>query len=122
MFYLAAAVSDVYIPVSEIPEHEIHSLGGSLQITIVPRMFSFLFKDGALKATTVPFKLETDPDIIISRAWNALEIYKHQMVMTNILVSIKSFVIIVTKHPETKLLLSGHEAAKGMATEEKIAI
>lgn len=32
MFYLAAAVSDFYIPVSEMPEHKIHSSGGPLQV------------------------------------------------------------------------------------------
>ncbi|XP_019499211.1 PREDICTED: phosphopantothenate--cysteine ligase isoform X3 [Hipposideros armiger] len=31
MFYLAAAVSDFYIPVSEMPEHKIQSSGGPLQ-------------------------------------------------------------------------------------------
>lgn len=32
MFYLAAAVSDFYIPVSEMPEHKIRSSGGPLQV------------------------------------------------------------------------------------------
>lgn len=32
MFYLAAAVSDFYIPVSEMPEHKIQSSGGPLQV------------------------------------------------------------------------------------------
>ncbi|KAM5320275.1 phosphopantothenate--cysteine ligase isoform 9-T16 [Glossophaga mutica] len=31
MFYLAAAVSDFYVPVSEMPEHKIQSSGGPLQ-------------------------------------------------------------------------------------------
>lgn len=32
MFYLAAAVSDFYIPVSEMPEHKMMSSGGALQV------------------------------------------------------------------------------------------
>lgn len=32
MFYLAAAVSDFYIPASEMPEHKIQSLEGPLQV------------------------------------------------------------------------------------------
>lgn len=32
MFYLAAAVSDFYVPVSEMPEHKIQSSRGPLQV------------------------------------------------------------------------------------------
>lgn len=32
MFYLAAAVSDFYIPASEMPEHKIQSSEGPLQV------------------------------------------------------------------------------------------
>lgn len=32
MFYLAAAVSDFYIPASEMPEHKIQSSNGPLQV------------------------------------------------------------------------------------------
>lgn len=87
---------------------------------MVPKMLSPLVKDWAPKAFIVSFKLETDPDIIISRARNALEVYQHQVVVANILESIKSFVIIVTKDSETKLLLSEDEVARGMVIEEKI--
>lgn len=33
MFYLAAAVSDFYIPASEMPEHKIQSSNGPLQVS-----------------------------------------------------------------------------------------
>jgi phosphopantothenate-cysteine ligase len=42
------------------------------------------------------------------------------VVVANILESIKSFVIIVTKDSETELLLSEEEVAKGLVIEEKI--
>lgn len=37
MFYLAAAVSDFYIPASEMPEHKIQSSEGPLQVRPPPR-------------------------------------------------------------------------------------
>ncbi|XP_045715432.1 phosphopantothenate--cysteine ligase isoform X1 [Phyllostomus hastatus] len=122
MFYLAAAVSDFYVPVSEMPEHKIQSSGGPLQITMkmVPKMLSPLVKDWAPKAFVISFKLETDPSIVIDRARNALEIYRHQVVVANILESRRSFVVIITKDSETKLLLSEEEIEKGMEIEEKI--
>ncbi|KAM6219645.1 phosphopantothenate--cysteine ligase isoform 1-T1 [Rhynchocyon petersi] len=122
MFYLAAAVSDFYVPVSEMPQHKIHSSGGPLQITMkmVPKMLSPLVKDWAPKAFVISFKLETDPSIVIDRARNALEVYRHQVVVANILESQRSFVVIVTKDSETKLLLSEEEKEKGIEIEEKI--
>ncbi|XP_012502225.1 phosphopantothenate--cysteine ligase isoform X3 [Microcebus murinus] len=122
MFYLAAAVSDFYVPVSEMPEHKIQSSGGLLQITMkmVPKMLSPLVKDWAPKAFIISFKLETDPSIVINRARNALEIYQHQVVVANILESRQSCVVIVTKDSETKLLLSEEEVGKGIEIEEKI--
>ncbi|KAK1340073.1 LOW QUALITY PROTEIN: hypothetical protein QTO34_018637 [Cnephaeus nilssonii] len=103
MFYLAAAVSDFYITMK-----------------MVPKMLSPLVKDWAPKAFIISFKLETNPSIIIDRARNALEIYRHQVVVANILESQRSFVVIITKDSETKLLLSEEEIEKGMEIEEKI--
>ncbi|XP_006840060.1 PREDICTED: phosphopantothenate--cysteine ligase-like [Chrysochloris asiatica] len=72
MFYLAAAMSDFYVPVSEMPEHKIQSSRGPLQITMkmVPKMLSPLVKDWAPKAFIISFKLETDPSIISSGIGN----------------------------------------------------
>lgn len=122
MIYLAAAVSDFYVPVSEMPEHKIQSSRGPLQITMkmVPKMLSPLVKDWAPKAFTISFKLETDPSIMIDRARNALEVYRHQVVVANSLESHGSFVIILTKDSETKILLSEEEAGKGIDIEKKI--
>lgn len=87
---------------------------------MVPKMLSPLVKDWAPKAFIISFKLETDPSIVIDRARNALDIYRHQVVVANILESRRSFVIIVTKDSETKLLLSEEEEEKGIEIEEKI--
>ncbi|KAM5247346.1 phosphopantothenate--cysteine ligase [Ctenodactylus gundi] len=122
MFYLAAAVSDFYVPASEMPDHKIQSSGGPLQITMkmVPKMLSPLVKDWAPKAFIISFKLETDPSIVISRARNALKVYQHQVVVANILESLQSFVVILTKDSETKLVLSQEEMEKGISLEKKI--
>ncbi|XP_060235677.1 phosphopantothenate--cysteine ligase isoform X3 [Meriones unguiculatus] len=91
-----------------------------ITMKMVPKMLSPLVKDWAPTAFIVSFKLETDPNIVINRARNALEVYQHQVVVANTLESIQSFVIIVTRDSETKLVLSEDEVAKGMVIEEKI--
>ncbi|XP_004704978.1 phosphopantothenate--cysteine ligase isoform X1 [Echinops telfairi] len=122
MFYLAAAVSDFYVPVSEMPEHKIQSSAGPLQITMkmVPKMLSPLVKDWAPRAFIISFKLETDPSIVIDRAHTALEVYRHQVVVANVLDTRRSFVVIVRKDSETKLLLSEEEVERGIEIEQKI--
>ncbi|NXF70382.1 PPCS ligase, partial [Ciccaba nigrolineata] len=122
MFYLAAAVSDFYIPISEMPEHKIQSSEGPLQITMkmVPKMLSPLVKEWAPEAFVISFKLETDPLILIDKSRQALEKYRHQVVVANILESRRTSVIIVTKDSQTPLSLSDEEIAQGMEIEEKI--
>ncbi|CAI5782629.1 Hypothetical predicted protein [Podarcis lilfordi] len=122
MFYLAAAVSDFYIPASEMPEHKIQSTDGPLQITMkmVPKMLSPLVKEWAPEAFVISFKLETNPSILIDKAKQALEKYRHQVVVANVLDSRRTSVIVVTKDLETQLSLSDDEVAQGMEIEEKI--
>ncbi|XP_042334564.1 phosphopantothenate--cysteine ligase [Sceloporus undulatus] len=122
MFYLAAAVSDFYIPPSELPEHKIQSSDGPLQITMkmVPKMLSPLVKEWAPEAFVVSFKLETDPSILLQKARQALEKYRHQVVVANMLDTRRTLVIVVTRETETRLALSEDEIAQGMEIEEKI--
>nr|XP_034972834.1 phosphopantothenate--cysteine ligase isoform X1 [Zootoca vivipara] len=122
MFYLAAAVSDFYIPASEMPEHKIQSADGPLQITMkmVPKMLSPLVKEWAPEAFVISFKLETNPSILIDKAKQALEKYRHHVVVANVLDSRRTSVIVVTKDLETQLSLSDDEVAQGMEIEEKI--
>ncbi|NWV74105.1 PPCS ligase, partial [Dasyornis broadbenti] len=122
MFYLAAAVSDFYIPASEMPEHKIQSSEGPLQITMkmVPKMLSPLVRDWAPEAFVISFKLETDPQILLDKSRQALEKYRHQVVVANVLESRRTSVIIVTRDSQTPLSLSDEEIAQGMEIEEKI--
>ncbi|XP_041130287.1 phosphopantothenate--cysteine ligase-like isoform X1 [Polyodon spathula] len=122
MFYLAAAVSDFYIPASEMPEHKIQSSDGPLQITMkmVPKMLSPLVKDWVPKAFVISFKLETDPSILVGRARRALDMYRHQAVVANVLDTRRGYVVIVTRDTQTELLLSDEEEQREVEIEEKI--
>ncbi|NWR59169.1 PPCS ligase, partial [Bucorvus abyssinicus] len=122
MFFLAAAVSDFYIPASEMPEHKIQSSEGPLQITMkmVPKMLSPLVKEWAPEAFVISFKLETDPLILIEKSRQALEKYRHQVVVANVLESRRTSVVVVTKDSETPLSLSQEEIARGVEIEEKL--
>ncbi|XP_019632139.1 PREDICTED: phosphopantothenate--cysteine ligase-like [Branchiostoma belcheri] len=122
MLYLAAAVSDFYIPHNELPEHKIQSANGPLQITMqmTPKMLSPLVKEWAPQAFTVSFKLETDTSILIKKAKQALQKYSHQVVIANILETRKKTVTIVTRQEEQVLLMSDSELEAGMEIEEKI--
>lgn len=87
---------------------------------MVPKMLSPLVKEWAPEAFVISFKLETDPLILIDKSRQALEKYRHQVVVANILESRRTSVIIVTKDSQTPLSLSEEEIAQGMEIEEKI--
>lgn len=122
MFYLAAAVSDFYIPNDKMPEHKIQSDGGPLTLNMeqVPKMLSPLVKEWASNAFVVSFKLETDVNIISKKARQALNKYQHQAVVSNILQTRKKTVVIVTPTEEKAVWMSDAELETGREIEEKI--
>ncbi|KAI4875074.1 hypothetical protein NFI96_033369 [Prochilodus magdalenae] len=122
MFYLAAAVSDFYIPASEMPEHKIQSSNGPLQISMkmVPKMLRPLVKDWAPQAFVISFKLETDPSILLERARRALDTYNHQAVVANVLDTRRGYVVVVTKHSQHELSLTDEEVQEEIEIEDKI--
>ncbi|PWN32203.1 DFP-domain-containing protein [Meira miltonrushii] len=85
MYYLAAAVSDFYVPSQKTPEHKIQSGKGSLMIEMdqVPKVLKPMVQKWAPEGFIVSFKLETDEDLLIPKARNALERYGHQVVVGN---------------------------------------
>lgn len=89
MFYLAAAVSDFYIPISERSEHKIQSGtnddGLVLNLKPVPKVMGHLRQLWAPDAFVVSFKLETDKDILRQKAERAIEKYGCHMVIGNLL-------------------------------------
>ncbi|KAL6965136.1 Phosphopantothenate--cysteine ligase 2 [Sarracenia purpurea var. burkii] len=100
MFYLAAAVSDFYVPWKSMVEHKIQSGSGPLDMSLVqvPKMLSVLRKDWAPMAFCISFKLETDPKILLHKADTALKKYKMHAVVANELSTRKQVVVVVTKN------------------------
>ncbi|CAH0394842.1 unnamed protein product [Bemisia tabaci] len=122
LLYLAAAVSDFYIPESKLPTHKIQSNVQSLQVSfnLVPKMLEPLVSLWVPDAFVVSFKLETDESILISKARGALEKYSHKLVIGNLLHSRKYHVLIVSDAEEHELRLSPQEIEAGKEIEEKI--
>lgn len=122
MFYLAAAVSDFYIPASEMPEHKIQSSNGPLQLSLnmVPKILSPLVKDWAPQAFVTSFKLETDASILLDKAKKALDTYRHQAVVANVLDSRRGYVVVVTRDTQVELILTDEDVKKDIEIEERI--
>ena len=98
LLYLAAAVSDFYIPSVEMPEHKLQSSAGApaVKLQLVPKMLKPLVKHWVPQAFIVSFKLETDPDLLVSKAERALETYGHNLVIGNILETRKHRVVLIS--------------------------
>jgi hypothetical protein len=78
-FFLAAAVSDFFVPPQEMQEHKIQSAaskGGDdaleLRLKHVPKCLPLLRREWAPHAFVVSFKLETDPDMLMKKALGAI--------------------------------------------------
>lgn len=98
MFYLAAAVSDFYVPWESMAVHKIQSASGPLDMRLVqvPKMLLVLTKEWAPMAFCISFKLETDIDILLKKANMALKKYKMHAVVANELSTRKEEVTVVT--------------------------
>ncbi|ESP02885.1 hypothetical protein LOTGIDRAFT_110784 [Lottia gigantea] len=122
MLYLAAAVSDFYIPKADMSEHKIQSSNGPLELKLqlVPKMLEPLVKDWVPSAFIISFKLETDKDILISKSRQALDKYKHQLVIANELEKRKREVTIVSTDTVTPIILTEEEVRLGIEIESII--
>ena len=99
LILLAAAVSDFYIPENKMTEHKIQSdnninlfswftknpRGLTLELYPVPKALYTLKTEWAPKACVISFKLETDPSLLIPKAWNSIKISEMDAVIANIL-------------------------------------
>jgi len=86
MIYLAAAVSDFWIPVEKRSLHKMDSSGGlELKLYPVPKVISNLREEWAPNAFCVSFKLETDEDVLEKKMRRAVDRYKVHMVIGNML-------------------------------------
>lgn len=131
LFYLAAAVSDFFVPAQRMVEHKIqsseafnrlnetsrsaedhgktpaaHMDGGSLMIDLdpVPKFLKHLVDEWSPHAMIVSFKLETDPALLSVKAQTALDKYSHHLVIGNLLNTRKWEVLFVSKQDGEKWL------------------
>ncbi|KAJ5135310.1 DNA/pantothenate metabolism flavoprotein C-terminal [Penicillium bovifimosum] len=126
LFYLAAAVSDFFIPRSRMAEHKIQSselpphMQGSavdpdeiytgeneeqpsnrkklvVNLDPVPKFLHQLVDGWAPEGSmVVSFKLETDPSLLVYKARTALQRYSHHLVIGNLLSTRKWEVVFIT--------------------------
>lgn len=97
LYYLAAAVSDFFLPRQKMSEHKIQSGKGSLHIEMdqVPKVLKPMVDEWTREGYIVSFKLETDPSLLVPKARAALARYGHQIVIGNDLNTRKHQVVFV---------------------------
>ncbi|KAJ7468110.1 DNA/pantothenate metabolism flavoprotein [Mycena latifolia] len=126
MYYLAAAVSDFFLPRQKMSEHKIQSGKGSLHIEMdqVPKVLKPMVEEWTRDGYIVSFKLETDARLLIPKARAALERYGHQVVIGNELHTRKVQVVFVERKrkplpplPPGAQLTSEPETAETEATQ-----
>lgn len=124
LFYLAAAVSDFFLPRSKISEHKIQSGSGGnslvLDLDPVPKFLKRLVENWAPRAMIVSFKLETDENLLIGKARGALERYSHQLVIGNLLQTRKRTVLFVTKNEAKEYSITEEQEKQGVEIESII--
>eukprot|EP00128_Syssomonas_multiformis_P011983 Colp12_sorted_trinity150504_noHs@359 len=122
ILYLAAAVSDFFIPENQMVQHKIQSGNGPLDIHMeqVPKMLRPLVKRWVPDAFVISFKLETDPALLMHKARQALHKYGHTLVIGNILDTRKYTVTFVTESEAEVLTLTEEEKEKNVEIEEPI--
>lgn len=123
LFYLAAAVSDFFVPSDQMVEHKIQSTedfnqqdgntneenmpaarieGKRLVIGLepVPKFLKTLVDAWLPEGMIVSFKLETDPQLLVKKAEYALKRYSHHLVIGNLLATRKWEVVFVSPSGE----------------------
>ncbi|KAL8993324.1 MAG: hypothetical protein Q9169_006429 [Polycauliona sp. 2 TL-2023] len=113
LFFLAAAVSDFFVPKDRMAEHKIQSSEGDgpgegtsdktngagkkllIDLDPVPKFLHSLVDGWAPEGMIVSFKLETDPSILVAKARKAIERYSHHLVIGNLLATRKWEVVFV---------------------------
>lgn len=122
VLYLAAAVSDFYIPQDLMPTHKMQSGEGAptISLQLVPKMLAPLASLWVPHAFVVSFKLETDEKLLIAKARDSLSKYRHKLVIANILQTRKHRVVFVTPTTSYEVHLSREQALQGLEIEEPI--
>lgn len=103
MWYLAAAVSDFFIPNDQLVEHKMQS-GSSdkfiLQMENVPKVLKPLVDEWSHSGFICSFKLETDEQFLEKKALASLDRYGHQVVIANMLHTRKDHVVFFSRQED----------------------
>ncbi|KZP08188.1 DNA/pantothenate metabolism flavo protein [Athelia psychrophila] len=110
MLYLAAAVSDFFLPRNKM---------GSLIIEMdqVPKVLKPVVAEWAREGFVVSFKLETDATLLVPKAQAELERYRHQVVIGNDLQTRKWEVVFVSQS-ESQPTTTSTKQGEGFETAE----
>ncbi|KAJ8979935.1 hypothetical protein NQ317_003677 [Molorchus minor] len=122
LLYLAAAVSDFYVPSNQLPVHKLQSGAGvpNINLQLVPKLLAPLVSLWVPHAYVVSFKLETDESILIPKSRESLNKYKHKLVIGNMLQTRRSKVVFVTLDSSYELGLSREQMLNGMEIDDTI--
>ena len=129
IFYLAAAVSDFFLPEDEMSEHKIQSTenqsqDGNLTLVLkpVPKKLKLLKTVWCPNAFIVSFKLETDKAILLKKARSAISNYGVDLCIANLLQDRFKYVILVEglKEGQNSLVekVEGGEELEGLIVEQ----
>lgn len=121
LLYLAAAVSDFYVPEQDMPKHKIQSTGApKISLDLVPKILKPLVSSWVPKSFVVSFKLETDDSLLIAKSREALLKYNHKLVIANILQTRRHRVVMVSANASHEITLSKEQAHTGLEIEEPL--
>lgn len=87
---------------------------------LVPKILSPLVKFWIPNAFVISFKLETDENLLISKARGALNKYSHKLVIANLLHTRRTKVTFVTQKSNFEITLNEEEERMGLEIEKKI--
>lgn len=99
ILFLAAAVSDFYLPADLMTEHKIQSGKGDLELRLkpVPKLIKTLKTTICPEAFIVSFKLETDESLLIPKSRESLLKNQHNLVVANRLDTRKTKLILLDR-------------------------
>ena len=122
MYYLAAAVSDFFIPNDKMAVHKIQSnnSGLCLEFDQVPKMIQPLVKYWAKGGLIISFKLETDLNLLLPKSLSSLKKYGHQLVIGNVLDTRKYQVKFITENSCIDLSVTPQDSNQGLEIESLI--
>ncbi len=123
MVYLAAAVSDFYVPETRLPTNKIQSRPEDkfqIELEKTPKALGVVRHIWLPEAYVVSFKLETDETILIDKARAAVAAYNVDCVVANLLQTRKELVQLVRGVDEAPMLLRRDACVAGSRLETKL--